>query len=79
MWPLLLSSVEAFCGDLAWVEESEPGFNHHYRDKLAAILDDLTGPARDIFLMESCLPAYQVFLKFARDMIKRKEACLEEI
>ena len=79
MWPLLLSSVEGFGGDLAWVEEGEPDFNQHSREKLAAILDDLTGPARDIYHMELCLPAYQVFLKFARDMIKRKKAGLEEI
>ena len=77
MWPLLLSSVEGFSGDLAWIEEDD--FSHQSREKLSAILDDLTGPARNIFHIDLCLPAYQVFLKFARDMIKRKEVGLEEI
>ena len=68
--------MEGLGGDLVWVEDEN--FNQLSHDKLAAMLDDLSGPVKDNIDIESCLPAYQVFLKFARDMVKNNRAEMEE-
>ena len=66
MWPLLLSALEGLGGDLSWVDD-ECNFNENTLQKLTNIISDLTGPAKDQFDVVSCLPAYKVFVKFARD------------
>ena len=78
MWPLLVSALEGFGGDLSWADD-ENKFEENSCEKLFAILSDLTGPSRDLYAMDSCLPAYKVFIKFARDLIKNNGIDLERI
>ena len=78
IWPLLLSAMEGFAGDLDWVDD-DAHFEEDAKEKLKDILGDLTGEAKNEFQFQSCFPAYQVFLKFARQMVKTRKAELEVI
>ena len=69
--PLTLSSLEAFGGNLEWVNPDRASTSWHgeAKTRLKAVFEDLVGLAKDDFEYDSCWPIYVVFLSFARGKI----------
>ena len=67
IWPLIIAAVEAFTGDMSWVElETQERKETIASTKLIEIFNNLVGVSTETFSFDSCFPAYLVFLKFSR-------------
>jgi hypothetical protein len=67
--PLTLSALEAFGGNLEWVNSDSDSWHEEARTRLEAVFEDLVGLAKDDLDFDSCYPIYVAFLRFARGQI----------
>ena len=80
IWPLIISAVEAFTGDMSWVElENRERMEAIARTKLTEIFANLVGVRKETFLFEDCFPAYLVFVSFSRQKFVSGVKALERI
>ena len=64
-----LSALEAFGGNLEWVNRDSDSCHEEARTRLQAVFEDLVGLAKDDLDFDSCYPIYVAFLRFARGQI----------